>query len=218
MTQQAPPQAPPQGAPTEGTPNAGSGTGKIGAALTRKLGPLPAWGWGLVLGGGLLLWKMVHPNASSQAGQASVTTQVPATGNLPADTASADTNAFSVALKTLQDAVGALQDKIAGITPPAPIPGNWGVCGPMPLYVQPTGTQRICIPGVGWKDVPLGGTNPPPVSAKPPLTYTVTKGDTLSAIAGKFHLSNWQDLYQRNKGVVGANPNLIYPGQVLTIH
>lgn len=44
-------------------------------------------------------------------------------------------------------------------------------------------------------------------------TYTVQSGDTLSGIAAKFGTS-WQRLADLN-GL--ANPNLIYPGQVLTI-
>jgi nucleoid-associated protein YgaU len=41
-------------------------------------------------------------------------------------------------------------------------------------------------------------------------------GDTLSAIAQKEGISNWHTLYNENTSVV-SNPNLIYPGQVLTI-
>ena len=47
-------------------------------------------------------------------------------------------------------------------------------------------------------------------------TYTVKSGDTLSGIAAKYGMS-WQELYAKNKFVVGNNPNLIKPGQVLTI-
>ena len=49
-------------------------------------------------------------------------------------------------------------------------------------------------------------------------TYTVKSGDTLSGIARKMTGStNWQTIYQQNKGVIGSNPNLIKPGQVLII-
>lgn len=46
-------------------------------------------------------------------------------------------------------------------------------------------------------------------------SYTVKSGDTLSAIAAA-HGTNWQDLYQKNASVIGGNPNLILPGQVLS--
>lgn len=53
---------------------------------------------------------------------------------------------------------------------------------------------------------------------KAPTTYTVKSGDCLSAIARKLTGSaNWKALYEQNKGVIGSNPNLIYPGQVLVI-
>lgn len=53
----------------------------------------------------------------------------------------------------------------------------------------------------------------------PPKTYTVVSGDCLWNIAKKFYGSGAQytKIYDANKGVVGGNPNLIYPGQVLTI-
>jgi LysM repeat protein len=54
----------------------------------------------------------------------------------------------------------------------------------------------------------------PPVS--PPHFYVVKAGDTLSKIAGRLGIKGgWQALYNRNKGVVGPNPNLIHPGQRL---
>jgi hypothetical protein len=48
-------------------------------------------------------------------------------------------------------------------------------------------------------------------------TYTVKSGDSLSRIAQQLGLSSWQDLYNLNKGVIGANPNLIYAGQTYNI-
>ena len=46
-------------------------------------------------------------------------------------------------------------------------------------------------------------------------TYTVVSGDTLSGIAAAKGISNWHTLYNENTSVVGSNPNLIFPGQVL---
>lgn len=48
------------------------------------------------------------------------------------------------------------------------------------------------------------------------ITYVVKNGDTLSGIASKYGM-NWKDLYNKNKSVIGNNPNLIKPGQVLVI-
>ncbi|MCX4265203.1 MAG: LysM peptidoglycan-binding domain-containing protein, partial [Firmicutes bacterium] len=52
-----------------------------------------------------------------------------------------------------------------------------------------------------------------------PKTYTVKKGDCLWNIAKKLYGNgaDYSKIYSANKGVIGGNPNLIYPGQVLTI-
>ena len=59
-------------------------------------------------------------------------------------------------------------------------------------------------------------TAPAPAASQ---TYTVVKGDCLWNIAKKFYGngSKYTVIYNANKGVIGGNPNLIYPGQVLTI-
>ncbi|MFJ6620080.1 transglycosylase family protein [Kitasatospora sp. NPDC091335] len=46
--------------------------------------------------------------------------------------------------------------------------------------------------------------------------YTVKAGDTLSSIAAAQGL-DWHDLYQNNAKVIGGNPDLILPGQTLSI-
>ena len=48
------------------------------------------------------------------------------------------------------------------------------------------------------------------------IKYTVKKGDILSGIAAKYGMT-WQQIYARNKFVIGNNPNIIKPGQVLVI-
>lgn len=65
---------------------------------------------------------------------------------------------------------------------------------------------------------PVRETNNSPQPASP-TTYTVKKGDCLWKIAKQFYGngSAYTKIYEQNKGVVGGNPNLIYPGQVLTI-
>jgi nucleoid-associated protein YgaU len=48
--------------------------------------------------------------------------------------------------------------------------------------------------------------------------YTVKSGDTLSQIAQQHSVSGgWRTVYQKNKQVVGGNPNLIFPGQRLNL-
>lgn len=54
-----------------------------------------------------------------------------------------------------------------------------------------------------------------PVSPKP-STYTVQPGDTLTLIGKRLGIP-WNTIYQNNRDVIGANPNIIRPGQVLTL-
>lgn len=57
-------------------------------------------------------------------------------------------------------------------------------------------------------------TTPPP-----PRTYTVQPGDTLWAIAKRTLGAGerWREIWQANRAVIGPDPNLIFPGQQLTI-
>jgi len=54
---------------------------------------------------------------------------------------------------------------------------------------------------------------------KPGSKYTVQHGDTLWDIASRAYNDpeDWDTIYAANKGVIGNNPNLIKPGQVLNI-
>lgn len=47
-------------------------------------------------------------------------------------------------------------------------------------------------------------------------TYTVVSGDCLTTIARKLGISDWHTIYNANAAMI-KDPNLIYPGQVLTI-
>jgi LysM repeat protein len=78
-----------------------------------------------------------------------------------------------------------------------------GIVNTSRIYVG----QRLVIPGQ------TGSPLPPATSTPSSHTYTVRRGDTLSAIALRYGVSIWA-LVQAN-GV--RNPSLIYPGQVLRI-
>jgi murein DD-endopeptidase MepM/ murein hydrolase activator NlpD len=56
-----------------------------------------------------------------------------------------------------------------------------------------------------------------PAQAKP-ATYRVVKGDTLASIARTHHVKGgWKQLYAQNKAVIGDNPSVITPGEVLAL-
>lgn len=61
----------------------------------------------------------------------------------------------------------------------------------------------------------------PAVPAKAPVqrTHRVVSGDTLWGISQRYlgNGARWPEIYNLNKGVVGGNPNLIYPGQQFKI-
>jgi nucleoid-associated protein YgaU len=61
---------------------------------------------------------------------------------------------------------------------------------------------------------------PPPIPRpRHPTEYTVKPGDYLIRIAERFYAdgSQWPKIYNANRGVIGADPNLILPGQRLVI-
>ena len=48
-------------------------------------------------------------------------------------------------------------------------------------------------------------------------TYTVQPGDSLSAIAQAQGVADYNEIYNLNKGLIGSDPGMIKPGQVLTM-
>lgn len=103
-------------------------------------------------------------------------------------------------------------------------PGAWPVCG------QRAGLSRTAEAAVTTESVrPQSG---PPVrtvkDVKPEVTpqstagraemYTVISGDTLSGIAETRRLpGGWSRLYSANRTTIGADPDLILPGQRLSM-
>lgn len=77
-------------------------------------------------------------------------------------------------------------------------------------------------PRADFSDVTGGSssTAPAPAPERPAAgqTYTVVKGDSLSKIARRLlgDASLWPRIFEANKSII-KNPDLIHPGQVLTI-
>ena len=71
----------------------------------------------------------------------------------------------------------------------------------------------------GTQTIPAGSTIHLPAGAHGPVKDVVEQDQNLSLIAKKDmgDANQWPALYEANKDVIGDNPNLIYPGQVLII-
>lgn len=114
--------------------------------------------------------------------------------------------------------------------------GAWPVCsaragafGAAPAADRSGSVGSAASKGVTAKSAPTRSTPTRSAPAKTPERpvaqtgrsasrgdYTVREGDTLSAIAAR-HGTTWQRIYAANKKVIGADPNLIVPGQRLAL-
>jgi LysM repeat protein len=82
----------------------------------------------------------------------------------------------------------------------APSQAFAGTTGPLPAHA-------VEVPAAA----PVAETG----AAAQEADYTVVRGDTVAEIAAA-HGQSWRELYQRNVSVIGADPALILPGQVLS--
>lgn len=89
---------------------------------------------------------------------------------------------------------------------------------------QPTAPRPTSTASMGVAGLTAGSSSATPTQAasttpatRPPLTYVVQPGDNLWSIAAWFKMQGYADLYARNKAVLGDNPELIHPGQRITI-
>ncbi|MEU5597934.1 transglycosylase family protein [Streptomyces sp. NPDC020298] len=106
-------------------------------------------------------------------------------------------------------------------------PGAWPVCSVHAGLTRGGGT-----PGVhpdGGATHPAKSTHSSVKDVQPQTTpqsragkaemYTVVHGDTLSEIATDKHVQGgWQRLYAGNRATIGSDPDLIIPGQRLSLH
>jgi resuscitation-promoting factor RpfA len=90
-------------------------------------------------------------------------------------------------------------------------PGAWPVCSQKAGLTAGGGLQN--------QDVSTGAAHAPKASVQqapqPAGAYTVQAGDTLSTIAAKLGMS-WESVLDKNKAAV-SDPNVIFPGQQLTV-
>ncbi|KUM98856.1 peptidase [Streptomyces cellostaticus] len=103
-------------------------------------------------------------------------------------------------------------------------PGAWPVCsvraglsrggGAPEVHTDSAATRPVKATSV--RDVQPQTT--PQSRAGRAEMYTVVHGDTLSGIAGERHVQGgWRRLYEGNRTTIGADPDLILPGQRLSL-
>ncbi len=108
-------------------------------------------------------------------------------------------------------------------TTAGPAPAKAAALAPPATAAPPTASPTTVEPATSvptTADPAAPGPAAPPSAApssQPSITYTVQPGDDLSTIAAWFKLHGYQALYQANMAVIGNNPDLIFPGQRITI-
>ena len=86
--------------------------------------------------------------------------------------------------------------------------------------VKGGGASKGDKPAADFSNVRSGGssTAPEPGTATSGRTYTVVKGDSLSAIAKREYgdANKWHAIYEANRDTI-KDPDLIHPGQTLRL-
>lgn len=204
------------------------------------------WGWFLIIGAGVFLGAYIlfgrkqkqaaTTSTNVLAGQSTqngangqpVVEYLPTTGDSYTNvnyTSQVNSNNPSINNSHTSDqttnnnTTGSVVNSPGGTVNPTPPPA-----APLP---QPP-TVPPPTPVVQPPHPPQPPSNPAPPPANPFKQYTIVHGDTLSAIAGRFH-TTWQNLYNINKGVVdqwaaahnspipGGPWNNIFPGEQIQV-
>jgi LysM repeat protein len=92
--------------------------------------------------------------------------------------------------------------------------GAWPTCGKK--LTDGATAAAAAAPAAAPAAPAPAAEQPAPAAAPAGGDYTVVRGDTVAKIAAA-HGERWRALYQRNVGVIGANPNRLFPGQVLAL-
>ncbi|MFE2282902.1 transglycosylase family protein [Streptomyces sp. NPDC059443] len=106
--------------------------------------------------------------------------------------------------------------KQAGLSRSGPAPAS---AKQMQQTQQAPQAQQVKVQAKEAKTAAPQGTAPRPTGTSVlPNPYVVAPGDSLSEIATDQHVEGgWQALYETNRATVGGNPDLIFPGQRLTL-
>lgn len=139
----------------------------VKGALTRKIGPLPAWGWGIAVGGALLAMRFMR--GSGAGGRTSTATVYVPTGNEvgSSDFASQLGEEFGAFRDEVSDALDDMRDEIADIDSPAnkPPSGNAPPSAARPTTPTPVPTTPPTTPA------PVQPVRPPTTAAPSPSLF-----------------------------------------------
>lgn len=213
---------------------AGRAAKSLGDTLGRKVGPLPLGVW-LAAGGGVWWWMQrqnsgtgaaAGPDAASAGGASDYgTDQAGNTGFINPDTgfvsgSAEDTSALLAAAQADTGDSPASLAQAGGDTSTGPDSTGTGAdtsTGPDSTTTA-SGTSTVTTaPQASGPTVPaMAGQAKTTTTARPTtVAYTVKAGDTLSGIAARYGTPGGYQQIAKVNGI--ANPNLIYPGQRLTV-
>ncbi|MFD7922317.1 transglycosylase family protein [Streptomyces sp. NPDC059740] len=145
------------------------------------------------------------PSGSGRDGEADATSPAPAPSATHGDEhGSAEASAGDGATAAADGAAGNRQGEKAGRHRGAPDPSE--------------GNGEVTKPVRGQGDAAASRGGADGRGARGDGSYTVRTGDNLSVIADAHRVDGgWQGLYDANRSVVGADPDLILPGQQLRL-
>jgi hypothetical protein len=166
-------------------------------ALTRKIGPLPAWGWGVAVGGALLVFTKLRGGGGGGGGASVKPSGMAPTAYTPDTSQQGFLEGLGASLAALSSKVDDLQNVPAPQTTPiagvvAPNPPQNGLYNFGPEYLGNIGGaigRTISRP----VSLPQPKTSAyAPISAKPPTTSTLAKVVApVKAVAAKFVPSSY---------------------------
>lgn len=185
----------------------------VGETLTQKAGPLPVWAWAGIGTAGLaaiLIYRKKKAAAAAAAAAPDTTADSSNLGTVPVSnlTTSAAPMPIQMGDTFVNVPVNDTDNPVPGPPGPKGPPGAPGIKGP---------------PGPPAKTLPPPPKPAPTPAPVPKRTVTVCPWPgwcgSLSGIAKHFYgdANQWSKIYNANKGLIGANPNLIHPGQVLVV-
>lgn len=156
---------------SESAPERSGGGGNV---LTRKIGPLPMWGWAAIILGVVLLYS--YRQKSNQAQQAATSVNSPG----------------GVDASLVPQFINQEYDNTAPPAAPNVTVNNQIPSPPPDVDVNPGGPMS---PPPSTKPPSPKPPTPRPTAPFEPIfngTYTVKKGETLQQVATKFHISREQ--------------------------